>query len=100
MVKETLQPNLEAKANNSIELLSDTIGSDLISSLNKFFKDINFIFFMNLNRFSFHPLRGILNEISRLYFRCSTKVGRQVRRLLLPYLIINQFPFGDRAIKR
>jgi hypothetical protein len=47
MVKETLQPNLEAKANNSIELLSDTIGSDLISSLNRFFKDINFIFFMN-----------------------------------------------------
>jgi hypothetical protein len=43
-VKETLQPNLEAKANNSIELLSDTIGSDLCSSLNRFFKDKNLIF--------------------------------------------------------
>jgi len=46
MVKETLQPNLEAKANNSIELLSDTVGSDLSSSLNKFLIDINFIFFI------------------------------------------------------
>jgi hypothetical protein len=46
MVKETLQPNLVAKANNSIELFSDTVGSDLIPSLNRPCKDINFIFFM------------------------------------------------------
>jgi hypothetical protein len=48
MVNETRQPNLEAKANNSTELLSDTVGSDLTSSLNRFFKDINFIFFIEL----------------------------------------------------
>jgi hypothetical protein len=47
MVKETLQPNLVAKASNSKELPSDTIGSDLTSSLNRFFKDINFIFFID-----------------------------------------------------
>jgi hypothetical protein len=50
MVKEILQPILVDKANNSKELLSDTVGSDLTSSLNRFFKDINFIFFMNLFR--------------------------------------------------
>jgi hypothetical protein len=48
MVNETRQPSFEAKANNSTELLSDTVGSDLTSSLNRFFKDINFIFFIEL----------------------------------------------------
>jgi hypothetical protein len=47
IVKETLQPILVAKASNSKELPSDTIGSDRTSSLNRFFKDINFIFFID-----------------------------------------------------
>jgi hypothetical protein len=101
MVKETLQPNLVAKASNSKELPSDTIGSDLTSSLNRFFKDINFIFFIDSIRVLVVLFVNTTNERpfakkgqseerqAPISVVLSVKTRREVRRLLLPY----QLPF-------
>jgi hypothetical protein len=104
MVKETLQPNLVAKASNSKELPSDTIGSDLTSSLNRFFKDINFIFFIDsirvlvvlfVNTTNERDLakRSQSEEKTSSYFRCivrKDKTGSKKTAFALPtfFLIV------------